>query len=148
MVAERLRAFPPRPLATTLTVGAVGRLAAADAWLDYVTPSHWSRWAWQISSVECHDVDRPVRPGSTGTVHGPMGAAVSFTVTEVDATALRWTWLVEAGLLRLSMRHGVDEQAGRTRAWVEITGPLPVVVAYAPIARHSLSRLVSRGGQR
>lgn len=58
------------------------------------------------------------------------------------------------GVLDLSMEHGVDacapkavrdddEVDARTRAWVAITGPLPLVVGYAPAARVALGKLVA-----
>lgn len=58
------------------------------------------------------------------------------------------------GVLDLSMQHGVDACApegvrdgdkvdARTRAWIAITGPLPLVVGYAPAARLALGKLVA-----
>jgi hypothetical protein len=45
------------------------------------------------------------------------------------------------------MRHGVDvrDDAGCC-AWIRIRGPLPVVVAYLPVARLALGRLVVGAG--
>jgi hypothetical protein len=75
-------------------------------------------------------------------VHGLLGLAVEFTVTDVDVPRRRWTWRVSAGLLRLLMEHGVDDTDRGTRAWVTITGPLPAVLGYAPAARWAVGRLV------
>lgn len=138
--------LPPHPLATTLTVGASGPVEPALTWARYVTPSRWSQWSPQIRRVECTCPDEALVPGRIGTVIGPGGLSVSFTATEVDERAHRWTWVVRLSTISLQMTHGVeprcDGSAG-ARAWVRISGPLPVVVAYAPLARVALTRLVS-----
>jgi hypothetical protein len=86
----------------------------------------------------------PVEAGRAGVVRGPLGLRVTFTVTSVEASAHRWTWQVRTGLLTLAMQHGVDGEDGAARAWVRITGPLPVVLGYAPAARVALARLVAQ----
>lgn len=136
--------LPPRPLATTTTVRATGRADPADVWARYVMPRHWTGWSPQIRAVSGLPLDEPVVAGSTGTVHGPAGLGVAFTVVEVDEAARRWSWRVRLGLVDLHMAHGVDCSPGTpgSTAWARITGPLPIVVGYAPLARHALRRLV------
>jgi hypothetical protein len=136
-------------LSTTITVRARGSAAPDDVWVRYVTPRHWAGWSPQISAVSGPPLAERVTAGSTGTVHGPAGVAVSFTVTEVDEAARRWSWR-GVGLLDLLMAHGVDPlpssgapTATGSTAWARITGPLPIVLGYAPLARHALRRLVS-----
>jgi hypothetical protein len=138
--------LPPRPLATTTTVRATGPADPGDVWLRYVTPRHWSGWSPQIRSVSGPPLDESVAAGSSGTVHGPAGVRVVFAVTEVDAPARRWSWRVRVGFVELLMAHGVDPRHGSTgsTAWVRITGPLPIVAGYAPLARLALRRLVSQ----
>lgn len=138
-----MSALPPRPLTTTVTVGATGAGDAADVWQRYSVPARWDEWSPQISRVECPNPRSSVEPGLRGLVHGPAGVAVRFTVTDVDAAARRWTWQVAAGPARLRMQHGVDSSPRGSRAWVRITGALPLVLGYAPAARIALGRLVA-----
>ena len=137
--------LPPRPLTTTVTVRASGPADPSEVWLRYVTPRCWSGWSPQIRSVSGAPLDESVSAGSTGTVHGPAGVAVTFTVTELDGAARRWSWRVRVGVVDLDMTHGVDFRHPTTgsTAWVRITGPLPIVLGYAPLARLALHRLVS-----
>jgi hypothetical protein len=138
----------PRPsrltsLTSSLTVAATGTASVDDTWARYTVPSLWSSWSPQIQSVDTAQPDAPVAAGSVGTVVGPAGVRVPFTVTHVDAAARRWTWEVRAGLVTLVLEHGVDALDARTRAWARVTGPLPVVLGYAPLARLALGRLVA-----
>jgi hypothetical protein len=59
-------------------------------------------------------------------------------VTAVDEADSRWTWRVRLGPAALMIDHEVAD--GWTA--VVLDGPAPVVVAYAPVARLALSRLV------
>jgi len=136
-------ALRPPPLTTTVTVGASGAAPRSQVWARYVTPQRWHEWSPQIVRVDVDEPASPIVAGRGGTVHGPLGVQVAFRVTDVDAAAFRWTWEVGVGLVRLHMEHGVDADRGRTRAWVTITGALPVVVGYAPAARAALGRLVA-----
>ena len=76
-----------------------------------------------------------------------LSIACSLVKTAVDEAARTWSWSVACGPLRLSFEHGVDEaQPGlgeRSEAWVVVLGAWPVVIGYAPIARHALARLVA-----
>lgn len=130
-------------LGTSLTVSATGPASVEDAWTRYTVPDLWSSWSPQIQSVSTEHPDAAVVVGTAGTVVGPAGVRVPFTVTHVDETARRWTWRVRAGLVTLVLEHGVDGADGRSRAWTRVTGPLPVVLGYAPLARLALGRLVA-----
>lgn len=126
-----------------MTVAARGASRVEDVWRAYSTPARWHEWSPQIVDVECPEPSVPVETGRAGVVRGPLGARVTFSVTDVDTSAHRWTWQVRTGLLTLTMQHGVDGEDGAARAWVRITGPLPVVLGYAPAARVALARLVA-----
>ena len=134
-------------LSTTTRVGACGPADAEVVWRRYAVPSRWSTWSPQVRGVTCESPDEPVRAGTRGVVHGPAGLRVPFEVTEVDEERRRWTWRVRLGPLDLAMTHGVGTRRdGRCCVWVGITGPLPLVAAYAPVARLALRRLVDGTG--
>jgi hypothetical protein len=130
-------------LTSSLTVAATGAASVDDTWRRYTVPALWSSWSPQIRSVTTAQPESRVSAGTVGTVVGPAGVQVPFTVTDVDDAARRWTWQVRAGLVTLVLEHGVDAVDGRTRAWARVTGPLPVVLGYAPLARLALGRLVA-----
>jgi len=130
-------------LTTSVTVAATGVASVDDTWARYTVPGLWSGWSPQIRSVTTPHPDAPVVAGTAGTVVGPAGVKVPFTVTDVDDAEHRWTWQVRAGLVTLVLEHGVDAVDARTRAWARVTGPLPVVLGYAPLARVALGRLVA-----
>ena len=128
-------------LSSTTTARSCGPGDADAVWGRYVIPSRWSSWSPQVRGVSCERADEPVQAGTRGVVHGPAGVRVPFAVTDVDAGGRRWTWRVRVGALDLAMVHGVDPRPGGCCAWVRVTGPLPVVAAYAPVARLALRRL-------
>lgn len=134
--------MPAVPL-TSVTVAATGSGSLDETWDRYTTPARWSSWSPQIRSVDTTDPGRRVDVGTTGTVRGPAGAHVSFVVTEVDDDTRLWTWRVRAGLITLVLEHGVESHGSGVRAWARVSGPLPVVLAYAPLARLALGRLVA-----
>lgn len=144
----RVRALPLPPVTLTIQVGATGSASVPEVWHRYVTPQRWPQWSPQIQRVEGVEPSRPVTAGTTGRVVGPMGVPIPFRVSAVDPAARRWAWRVRVGGLVLTLDHGVDaldvdpSGLGRTRAWVRIAGPAPMVLAYAPLARVALSRLV------
>ena len=105
-------------------------------WAAYADTSRWATWAPQIHRV---DPNGPLEEGMSGVVEGPIGARARFEVTFVDEAARRWTWKVWIGPAQLTIDHEVDD--GLTA--VEIAGPAPLVIAYAPLARMALTRLVS-----
>lgn len=133
----------PSPLAATVRVAATGRAGPEEVWARYAVPARWPEWSPQIRRVDTADPDAPVGVGTRGVVRGPVGAAVPFEVTEVDGAARRWTWRVRAGFVPLHLEHGVDPAGAGARAWVRISGPFPMVAAYAPLAHLALRRLVA-----
>ena len=114
---------------------ATGPASGWTMWEAYADPSRWSSWAPQIRAVR--PLER-LRPGLRGEVRGLGGTRARFEVTAVDEADGRWTWRVRLGPAALTIDHEVAD--GRTA--VVLDGPAPVVVAYAPVARLALSRLV------
>lgn len=128
---------PGRPL----RVRADGSAAVDEVWRRYTTPALWAGWAPQIRGVD-HPPGR-ITAGGEGVVRGPLGLCVPFVVEAVDDEALRWVWMPGPAPLRVRMRHGVDAGRRGSSAWVEIAAPRPLALAYAPIARMALRRLVA-----
>lgn len=135
-----------------LTLRAAGTAAPDEVWDRYLHPSRWSEWSPQILGV---DTDGDVLvPGLAGTVRGPLGLAVPFRVRDVDpAAAVRsWSWRVSVGPVSLWLEHTViplDPPTGpvgpgtrRTATTLDVQGPAPVVLGYAPLAQLALVRLV------
>ena len=110
-------------------------------WQRYVRPSRWSSWSPQISSVDC--TDEPIRPGSTGVVHAVLGVQVPFVVDQVDDLTLDWSWKVRLPLgIGLTLHHSVRVVPTGTRTELSVSGPLPIVLGYLPVAWLALVRLV------
>jgi Polyketide cyclase / dehydrase and lipid transport len=105
-------------------------------WGAYADTSRWASWAPQIRHVEPVG---PIEEGMRGRVDGPFFARAKFEVTSVDEAARRWSWRVAIGPAHLTIGHEVSEGATA----VVIEGPAPLVLAYAPVARLALSRLVN-----
>ncbi len=126
---------------SVLTLHATGPLPPAEVWERYAEPARWPTWAPQITGVEV-PVPR-LAAGVTGRVRGPVGVTLSFAVESVDEAARRWSWTVTAGPVRLRLLHWVSEGPdGGSTTGLRITGPLPVVAGYAPLAQVAISRLV------
>ncbi|NEK60702.1 SRPBCC family protein [Geodermatophilus sabuli] len=126
---------------TTVTLHASGPEVPGEVWERYASPARWSQWAPQITGVDV-PVDR-LAAGVRGRVRGPAGLAVPFVVDTVDEQARRWSWTVEAGPVRLHLLHWVaDGPDGGSTTGLRISGPAPVVLAYAPLARLAIGRLV------
>lgn len=127
-----------------LTIGAVGVASLDVAWDRYVHPGMWHTWSPQISSVDA--TDSTLRAGTTGTVHGPVGVSVPFTVLDVDTERRSWSWRVTVVGIALTLHHSVrmsnEKALGGSATTLVIDGPAPVVLAYAPLARLALGRLV------
>ncbi len=123
-----------------------GPAPVAVVWERYAVPACWAGWAPHIRGVDTGGDtggDRIV-PGLAGRVRGPLGLRVTFVVTDVDERRRRWSWNVRLGPVRLHLRHGVDANPAGTTTWLAVRGPTPVVVAYLPVARVALRRLVRR----
>lgn len=127
-----------------IRVTASGAAPVATAWERYEDLSAWPTWAGHIASVEADGVR--LREGLQGRVSGPLGVGVAFVVTAVDPAARSWSWSVRTGPLRLRLDHDLAERpGGGTTAGLDVEGPAPVVLAYAPVARLALGRLVADG---
>ncbi len=127
-----------------LTIRVAGVATPDVAWDRYVHPGMWHTWSPQISSVDA--TDSTLRTGSSGTVHGPLGVSVPFTVLDVDAEKRSWSWRVAAMAITLTLHHAVslsnEKALGGSATTLVIDGPAPVVLAYAPLARLALGKLV------
>ncbi|WP_353946125.1 SRPBCC family protein [Streptomyces sp. HUAS MG91] len=125
-----------------LTLSEQGGADVDTVWQRYARPVLWSAWAPQIRSVE---TEPELRAGIRGKVRPVAGPAVRFVVTAVDHEARTWSWRVQAGPFRLRLDHAVDRCGpSGTATRLTVTGPAPVVLAYAPLARRALRRLVRR----
>lgn len=111
------------------------------AWEDYADPRRWAGWAPHLTGVDYPFAT--LTPGTTGTVRGPFGLPVPFTIVSVEAP--HWVWRVDVGPLRLTMTHDLRPAATGCRASLDMRGPAPILAAYAPLARSALSRLGSSG---
>lgn len=112
-------------------------------WHRYAVPALWATWAPHIVGVD-YPVER-LRAGTSGRVRGPLRARADFTVDAVDEAARTWTWTVRAGPASLVLTHGVLPAQRGTETWLQVHGPVPLLVAYAPVAHLALGRLVGGG---
>ena len=122
------------------TVRVVGAAAVDEVWERYARPDRWAQWAPHIRRVDTNATR--IAAGVRGRVHGPPGLAVRFVVGEVDEERRTWAWDVRWGAVRMHLRHGVDPDPAGTATWLRISGPAPAVVAYLPVTRLALRRLV------
>lgn len=135
------------PLIGSLRLSASGPLPVDEVWKRYTRPEWWTRWAPHLRHVDYREP--VVTPGTTGRVSGVGGVVAHFSIVAVDEAAKTWAWNVRFGPLRLPFEHGVDVAASGSKhastAWLVVRGPWPVLLAYAPVARYSLGRLVTAG---
>ncbi len=128
-----------------LELHARGPVDPAVAWERYADPQLWSTWAPQIQRVET-DMTR-LTPGGRGTVRAGLVArptlGIGFSVLAVDDESRTWAWKVALGPVRMLLEHGVEADGDGARTTLQLRGPLPVLLAYAPVARLALQRLVA-----
>jgi hypothetical protein len=124
----------------TITLRARGTAPADVAWERYAQPALWKTWSPQITGVEV-PVDR-IAAGVIGDVIGPLGVRLPFVIDEVDEGRQRWTWHVPLGPLTVRLVHWVSAARGGSSTGLQMHGPLPLLVGYAPLARLALGRLV------
>jgi hypothetical protein len=129
-----------RATVARLTLAAAGRASAGEAWERYAQVASWSRWSPQIRSVTCSS--SRIRTGATGRVRGPLGVGVDFVVEAVDEKSRQWVWTVSTGPVVLRLHHSVVPVGDGARTTLTMSGPLPVLLGYAPLARLALGRLV------
>jgi hypothetical protein len=108
-------------------------------WSRYADPSRWREWAPQIKEVLATG---PLRVGLSGEVIGILGLRSAFLVTTVDADTGRWSWRVRGGIGPLRTTLEIDHEVADGWAALRVTGPALAVVAYEPVARLALARLV------
>jgi uncharacterized protein YndB with AHSA1/START domain len=121
---------------------AVSGAAPPDlVWERYVDPARWPDWSPQIRAV---DYPGPrLAAGTSGVVRGPCALAVPFEILSVDPQRRRWTWRVRPPVVgELILDHAVTPAADGTRTTLDVQGPAAVVLAYLPVARLALGRLV------
>lgn len=123
-----------------LTLRASGPLAADEAWERYARPALWPSWSPQIRRVSASAVR--MAAGVTGRVYGPLGVSVDFVVETWDEPGRRWSWTARRGPVRLRLGHDVTARDDGCETSLRVSGPLPVVLGYAPIAQIALRRLV------
>ncbi len=127
----------------TLFLQASGPAPVTESWRRYAEPDRWPAWAPQVVGVRVDGGDTRIHPGMTGEVRSFLPPAAGFVVTAVDELARTWSWRVTLGPLHLTLDHGVEPCLdGGTSTWLRLRGPLPVLLAYAPLARAALRRLV------
>lgn len=125
-----------------LSIGATGPADPDVVWNRYLRPENWREWSPQISSVRYPGSE--ISDGGRGRVNGLCGIGLAFEVLYVDTENRCWTWRVKPVGVDVVMTHAVLATDGGTRTTLEIDGPLPIILGYAPIARIALGRLVRR----
>jgi hypothetical protein len=129
----------------TFTLHARGVADVTLVWERYADPALWSTWAPQIQRVDT-TMDR-LAVGGTGTVRAGLLArptlGIPFEVLAVDEEAMQWAWRARIGPVSLHLEHGVAAHLGGSMTWLRVSGPLPVVLGYVPVARLALGRLVA-----
>jgi hypothetical protein len=126
-----------------LFLEAAGPARVAESWERYAQPARWPTWAPQVLRVRVDGDRARIHPGMTGEVRSFLPPAAAFVITAVDELSRTWSWRVTLGPLWLTLDHRVDPCLdGGTTTWLRLRGPLPVVLAYAPLARLALHRLV------
>lgn len=126
-----------------LTLTARGDATPDLVWERYARTDLWSSWSPQIRDVQY--VAPRIAAGTDGHVVGPLGLRVHFVIETVDETARTWRWRVDVGPVRLQLLHTVaadTAQGAATITRLAMTGPAPVLLGYAPLARLALARLV------
>ena len=121
-------------------ITACGPAAPAVCWERYAALSQWATWAPHISVVDA-DADR-LQTGLSGRVRTSVGLSVPFVITDVDASAMTWSWIAWVGPVRLTLHHAITARRTGARASLAIEGPGPIVTAYAPLAWWALRNLV------
>ncbi|MGV9559470.1 SRPBCC family protein [Streptomyces sp. NPDC003401] len=123
-----------------LTVRATGPAGPETVWQRYACVDRWASWSPQIRAVRTPD--RRLFPGMCGTVESTVGVRVAFTVEDVDHDRRTWTWRVRLGPIRLRLHHDVQAHGYGSTTGLTMEGPRPALLAYAPLARLALRRLV------
>ncbi|MET8584152.1 SRPBCC family protein [Streptomyces collinus] len=123
-----------------MTLSAKGAARPDTVWQRYADVDQWASWSPQIKTV--HSVARRLGPGLSGTVEALGGIRVAFVVEAVDHDRRTWTWRVRLGRIQIRLHHEVTPQGRGSTTSLTMYGPGPVLLAYAPLARLALHRLV------
>jgi hypothetical protein len=123
---------------STLRLVRRGPASKYEIWARYRDPQRWPGWAPCLREVRASGT---LRSGLEGEIVGPLGVKAQFDVLEVDEAHGQWTWVMGSGSLRFRVEHEVEEGM----AGLVLTGPFPVLLLHAPLARIALGRLVARG---
>ena len=127
-----------------VSVSATGPADPDAVWDRYIHPARWSDWSPQIRSVDYPE--KSLTTAGSGKVHGPCGVAITFEVLAIDSETRCWSWRVMIRGISLTLDHDVRAKEFKgvtgTLTTLDINGPAPLVLGYAPIARLALSRLV------
>ncbi len=137
-------------LSGDLRLSATGPASPDEVWARYTRPALWPTWSPHLREVDYPDA--VVRQGTTGRVTGVGGIVAVFRIDAVDHSLRTWSWSVRSGPLRVSFDHGVDPthprsgSLGGSTGWLVTHALWPVAIAYAPLARMALGRLVAASG--
>lgn len=123
-----------------VTLSAGGAACPETVWERYASVDQWASWSPQIKAVHCDG--RRLRPGMSGTVESVAGIRAAFVVEAVDEGRRTWTWRVRLGRIRIRLHHEVSPQEPGTTTSLTMHGPKLALLAYTPLARLALHRLV------
>ncbi|MFH9011614.1 SRPBCC family protein [Streptomyces sp. NPDC017943] len=123
-----------------LTLHATGRASPEVVWERYACLDRWPAWSPQIKAVHCPE--RRLTAGSSGTVESVAGLRAVFGIETVDREGRRWSWRVRLGPVVLRLRHDVRAHPRGSTTTLAMDGPRLALLAYAPLARLALHRLV------
>lgn len=122
-----------------MALSANGAACPDTVWQRYASVEQWASWSPQIKALHCEG--RRLSPGLSGTVESAVGVHAAFVVDAVDHDRRTWTWRVHLGRIRIRLHHEVRPGRGTTPS-LTMDGPQLVLVAYAPLARLAMHRLV------
>lgn len=89
-----------------------------------------------------HCPERRLTTGTSGTVGSVAGIRVVFGIETVDREGRRWSWRVRFGPVVLRLEHDVRAHSRGSTTTLAMEGPRLALLAYAPLARLALHRLV------
>lgn len=123
-----------------LTLHAAGPAAPETVWQRYACLDEWASWSPQIRSVQA--AERRLRAGLRGTVTSLGGVRAAFVVDAVDPGRRTWAWRVRLGPVSLRLLHELRAREDGSATRLTMHGPRLALLAYAPLARLALGRLV------